>query len=51
MCQLCEEATLYMAQPEAAERKAAEAKAQGDGGKTGGAAGKPVKAAADAGAK
>lgn len=50
MCQLCEEANLYMARLEAAERKVAEAKARGDGRKAGQAPGKPDAAVA-AGAK
>jgi hypothetical protein len=51
MCQLCEEANLYLAQLEAAERKAADAKTRNNsGGKTGQAPGRPAAAPA-AGAK
>lgn len=51
MCQLCDEANLYMAQLEAAERKAAEAKARGEDGKPGKAADKRDGAAVASGAK
>lgn len=51
MCQLCEEANLYMAQLEAAERKAADAKARSGGTRADKAAGKPDEAAANVGRK